>query len=647
MSISSDTASTTLLNSKVPSVVHPVTLELSNDQALLATSCRTARPQNQLRVNPIITHCDYYVTRKQRFCKSLKKPGSKCCYAHHVELQLDTHHQLQLDTHHQETLTEIQSKNVTAQDSFPATIDSMRENAHKRPRQQAEESSEDPEDTLQYPMPTKTMSVRMKKRLDDGESEDVRIPCPYNPNHTVWKRKLESHMSKCSDRRFVAAMLPFYRENLHAYRRLKEQDKYTVIRSSENSIGVLSLSINLKKKVENLFAEIVEPLFITAATFPFSSTISVPERQPVNSTEKHEIQKQALVSVLQRMGVLSTNDLTNKFKWSSSRAVIAEFGAGKGGVAALVAQMLSARQHDGDKKDEVNTARSEGAAVQEEVSIPRVVVVDRCGFRRKADGTLRGERCPLTRLRIDIKDLDLAAALSHCESTNQWGSAHVSATSLDATADSKKSIRGGCLSAIGKHLCGAGTDHALSCLAATVQDEFHLTELLLLTCCHHLCRFEHLIPPIPAVNNRGDSDKSLARSLENGFSSLSSDEWVTIIAMTSWATGNRSTVRRMGDRNSEQDNNIQNEKDETAGRNRDISSEHDNATCKYSKRVRSLPFMSREEEVLFGRKCKRLIDAYRCYFLKSLGIFGGGVGILEVVETDVSPENCAIVAWQK
>jgi tRNA:m4X modification enzyme len=256
----------------------------------------------------------------------------------------------------------------------------------------------------------------------------------------------------------------------------------------------------------------------------------------------------------------------------------------------------------------------------------RVVVVDRGGFRRKADG--RVSKLPpfggdgaapvatgaameaaalqraFLRLRIDLRDLAL-----NCVPELQY-SRRPEAAGAEAAA------RTLCMPAtvFGKHLCGACTDFALSCAvnAEAGEPRMRVPCICIATCCHHLAERRHLAAvhlgwsggdaaaTAVAKASRTTHDALLDRMGEHGFDLVAS--------IASWAV--------------------------SEGGHAPPPPAEDGTVTLAAPSARTIT----------GRKAKQLVDWLRVLYLRGRGfhaeLIDGFVG------ADVSPENAVILAWQ-
>jgi tRNA:m4X modification enzyme len=252
-------------------------------------------------------------------------------------------------------------------------------------------------------------------------------------------------------------------------------------------------------------------------------------------SQKHSPQHAALLSL-----ALAAWPSAEKHR----QVAVMELGAGKGGLALALHQKL------------VNGTETHKTSF---------FVVDVGGFRRKKDGCVRDEAMPFCRLRINIKDLDLrrvAELQTTLAPPNDEGPAKVGVVG------------------IGKHLCGACADFALSCLVNDSPENMQVAAVVIATCCHHLCRLEHL-------NRLASSPAS-----ESFLGHFTAAEFAAIASLTSWCVSGSAVD---------------------------------------------------DGQRALGRRCKRLIDYARVLFLRQTAGFVC-VELVDYVDEGISPENVCIFA---
>lgn len=427
------------------------------------------------------------------------------------------------------------------------------------------------------------------------EASRRRVPCPVNPNHSVYARDVDRHVKVCPDLRHDTTKLVYFESNLHALQGVKligssnaaaesardvqevltdDQGEDAYVDSAANSsateaggdvpprpaaeqrfthrnMSVAALA-DLINRVERLVSTHVKP------RIQKSHAVVVASDAETRVTSKHSTQHRGLLDLLQ------SRCLKGGSWWSAATdpsRVFMELGAGKGGLAYALQQEMM---------------RTPAVASSPSLSRDAIYVVDVGGFRRKRDGCV--SQAPVGtsgelgfhRLRINIKDL-----------------------ALDKVPELNDGLR--TLIGMGKHLCGACTDFALSCLTRRVPHKMPCSAVVIATCCHHLCELRHMnivegtmLPPT------APNATSTAGGVSFHGETFSEEEFKAIVSMTSWA----------------------------------VCGAH----------------MVDEKRREVGWCCKRLLDALRMEYLEQCcGM--NHVELHEYVDSSITRENICIVAW--
>ncbi|GET91043.1 hypothetical protein, conserved [Leishmania tarentolae] len=544
---------------------------------------RVERPMQ----NPDPNFCSYYVTRKHRFCRTECRQGSRFCCTHDIS-----------ETGAASSITPEAEKDVTSS------------------------------------LPDGT-----------GYRADTRVPCPINPNHTVYTSRLARHIKVCPDLRHMTHQLPYFCNDRHANRgavfassACQTLPEETGQRRTHRDLSAESLTA-LIRKVHECYDSCIAPDLVVlrqpakdheadlekadATTAPQPST-SCGSCAPVSREEaasmKHGPQHIGLIRCLSDV-VRQAHDTDSILvgRCSSRCAPIhvdgfLEFGAGKGGLSAALQQLIAQRLGglgctttsvgEGAGAEAVSssppeeTAETSPPAPPAQQSLlrwgflanvaprPPLVVLDMNGFRRKSDARVRHSAVPLRRLRINIKDVDLTRAfLSEIRPvSSKEGEAAAAAVSSAIPRPLQN------WAVLGKHLCGACTDFALSCLressSLASEAQVRLPIVVIATCCHHRCELKHVNPP-------GQVEMAPAPLVLPGTPfTWSEQEFAALASMSSWAV--------CGD------------------------------------------FVDEERRAV-GRKCKRIIDQLRVHFLRHLGY---AAFQCEYTTRGVTEENVCIVAFQ-
>jgi tRNA:m4X modification enzyme len=592
-----------------------------SDEAVAVVPAAPARKSAKVEKvplhNPDPAFCSYYVTRKHRFCRTECKPGSLYCCTH--------------------------DSGISAQSSG----------------------------TKEGAVAVGSSSTKSEGTDGPAPSGGARVPCPINPNHTVYASRLEKHVKVCPDLRFVATQLPYFRENKHANKgaifvsssRCLDAGEATARRTHRDLApdGLAALICKVADCYRTCVApEIVvmpscdtgvtttmaEPKLDSASSSAVSPSLSGPTTTPLSHAEstsqKHGPQHTALLRCL--------NDVVLQFREADSIVAqythlphharepaadasapihvdgFVEFGAGKGGLSVALQQLLV--QHLPTSESKREAAKADHAArdaaraplsasppawpfLDHVAPHPPLVVLDMDGFRRKGDARVRHSAMPLRRLRINIKDVDLTQAfvegiLPTCTPADK--------AAKDATEVSAVETRSGSSVAVGedkvqnwamlgKHLCGACTDFALSCLteAPSLAQEarVQLPVVVIATCCHHRCELRHLNPPTAVLSDYaearvtgGEGEPAVLVMPGAAAFTWTEDEFAALTSMSSWAV--------------------------CGG------------------------FVD-EGKRLVGRQCKRIIDQLRVHFLRQLGYVAFQC---QYTTRDITEENVCIVGFQ-
>lgn len=402
----------------------------------------------------------------------------------------------------------------------------------------------------------------------DMDPNMKRIPCPINGNHSIYEKDLKRHLPICPDRRHDTTVLPYFSENCHALRgrrytpgddlapvvecaSLKESDDEDDDDKAERVAGCSTRFTHremtadavekLCEKVMRVFEQRIAPHIVK------SHNDGVIESDAVKRvTMKHTSQHIGLIGLIEE--ALSHRILAKGSRLPPTGFI--ELGAGKGGLAHAIYEHMSKDLYDG----------------------ARMLVVDIGGFRRKRDGCHSSDSKAFIRLRINIKDLALSQVPELCSLL----------PTDDANDVGKPPPLRSSFVTMGKHLCGACTDFALSCVTTETPSQFHNDVVVIATCCHQLCEARHMNP-------LDDSNE-----LEICGVKFTAQEFAAMASMSSWAICG---VQRVG-----------------------------------------------ETKQAIGYACKRIIDSARVAYLKRCGY--SYAALHEYVSRSCTGENVCIVAWK-
>lgn len=436
-----------------------------------------------------------------------------------------------------------------------------------------------------------------------------RVPCPINPNHSVYERDVKRHLRICPDRRHDVRGLPYFEENCHALRGLQylsEQSRNAELSSpvvettheleaepdDTNGSGLAARSPisssaptamqgrarfthrdlsptaleTLCAKVKLLYERHIAPHVIK------SHTPLVVSDGTLRVNSKHSTQHESLTKILlERLPSLAP------LRPAGHQRVFLELGAGKGGLAYAVSAALS-----------TNSGSTAAPPPPPHTGPPALwMVVDIGGFRRKRDGCVTDTDHKFHRLRINIKDLALNKVPMLVETEEAGHNPSVPPAAAATPAATPHQFVG-----LGKHLCGACTDFAISCITSRLPSGDSCDAILLATCCHHLCELRHINPiSAPSSATTGDAPNQLT-----AFGvTFSEEEFSAVVSMTSWA----------------------------------VCGSH----------------MVSADKQLIGYACKRVIDYFRVAHLREVCGFDH-VELHEYASDEITGENVCIVAWR-
>ena len=369
----------------------------------------------------------------------------------------------------------------------------------------------------------------------DAHIEYKRIPCPFDPNHSVYPAKLKKHLLKCNARpkpkpvyyieginSGLIGHVPCLEEMYHLASFPEEYLKDLISRVEIAYSGAVSF---------------VDSCYLTHLSMKAELT----DANNGETARKHLLQQASLIGHIHK-ALSSCNDAT-----------FIEFGAGRGKLSHWVQKSLP------------------GSAVNTDF-----IVVDRSACRYKYDSYHKSAGPVFRRLFIDIE--------------------HLCLSKVDGIKIGSH-IVGYC-----KHLCGAATDLAISCLMNTLGSSAHSllnrpTALVMAPCCHHECTWSAYV----------------GRDFFETQLQFSSVDFHAISLLTSW---------------------------KTCGMKYETKPEHIQSDLSLLP-LRDWPAFHKED---IGYKCKRLIDMGRVSWLRNNGM---QTELLTYVPQNVTVENVVIVATPK
>ncbi|KAG0174001.1 tRNA:m(4)X modification enzyme TRM13 [Apophysomyces sp. BC1034] len=426
----------------------------------------------------------------------------------------------------------------------------------------------------------------LTEQQTQGEVGDsLRVPCPYDPSHTVFAKDLETHMqTRCNSRPKgpesyhslnINCTLPLSKEELefqqtqHSHKHMRSQPWIARVQLHELPTHELN---ELITKIQGAYEQQVPDIKLEILTHETTQTA----RQAAKF-RKHLDQQSSLIGHMAHSGMLK-----------DKQACFIEFGAGKGELSNHL---------------KIALAEKNGEATY--------VLIDRKNVRKKFDTVLQGQsstRSTVQRILGDIKDLDLAKVEAL----------------LDENKNKKKVI------ALSKHLCGSATDITLKCLMNYVEKEKKagnsspISGIIIALCCHQLCRYE-MYPNTKYLNDIG----------------LTKTDFDRLCKMSSWAICSRrqpeteatETIRGGASTNQLGTESDEEDLDEHAHIVEEVG-DADETTGHYSGR-------DHHDREKIGYQCKRVLDAGRVKYLQEHGF---KVELLYYVDPSTSLENCALIA---
>lgn len=306
---------------------------------------------------------------------------------------------------------------------------------------------------------TKFCVEHRKDIVETGEtneastSKDVRVPCPLDPNHTVWKHKLNKHVKVCNKAKQGNANVAesYYAKDLNCGHEAEDNGSTGVIKAVQLLLDHIDLCVDREESIKsNEFMDKNRLLELS------------------NTIKKHARQQSSLIQNLIDVKLISASK-------------IMEFGCGRAEFSRYINQTIL---HDDPFR------------LQDE--LPKYVFIDRGSNRMKFDKKFQDDlmqlsknpekikqRIHIQRLKMDIKDLKLSEIV-----------------------EPKDDIL-----VVSKHLCGVATDLTLRCLQNCIKDkknEVNLKGICIAMCCRHVCNSRDYINPdyIKDFLSKYDSDLS-------------------------------------------------------------------------------------------------------------------------------------------
>ncbi|KAJ2956335.1 hypothetical protein NQZ79_g7798 [Umbelopsis isabellina] len=425
-----------------------------------------------------------------------------------------------------------------------------------------------------------------QQKEDIGQDSRIRIPCPFDPLHTVFQDELEQHLTqRCNARPKendtwhslnVNCTLPLskeeleFQQNIHSHKHMKAQPWIAKVKLNELPKQDLR---DLVTKVEVLYKRLVPPIRLD-----IRSHASMAKRQAAVKFTKHADQQASLIGHMSHHGMLRDKN-----------TCFVEFGAGRGELSHYLKHAL--------------TAAGEST----------FVLIDRKTVRGKFDSALIGEETPsvVKRVTVDIKDLSLGK--------------------IDVLKDNEGHLKP--VIAYSKHLCGSATDLTLKCLANYADEQIAnnnkqpIPGIIIALCCHQLSRYE-MYP-----NTKYLEDNNISKT-----------DYDRICKMSSWAICGRPKSLKVTDEGVQ----IDKEAIATSGIDSDDEEEEhhpvDEEDGDFDETTAHYSGLEHEKREVIGFCCKRILDAGRAEFLRQHGF---NVELVYYADRKTTLENCALIATPK
>ncbi|KAF8950668.1 tRNA:m(4)X modification enzyme TRM13 [Haplosporangium bisporale] len=428
---------------------------------------------------------------------------------------------------------------------------------------------------------------------DSNEEHPVRkrIPCPFDPSHTVWEDDMKPHLYKCNARPKENPSLFCKDVNLT----LQPEEAPTAT-TGVDLLGKLSHEklAELIQKIRDLHAKYVPEIGTSIL-----SHSALDERKKITKNIKHAHQQASLLGHMDRLQMLS--DPTTCF---------VEFGAGRGELSAYLKMAMD----------------DHGSGT--------FVLVDRTPPRNKFDNSILGLeeiKSLVKRHTIDIKDLVLAevpelrrdvTATQREVPVKEVTESIETNDTTDKDTKEPEYVEKKPVVAVSKHLCGGATDITLKCLTSYQESECKNSPLpspvkgiLIALCCHQLCH-HYMYPNQAFLKEIG----------------ITPQEFVYLTRMSSWAVCVNPT--KSADASGESKAN------EPAGEE-EHHVEADKELDELRTHIPGLDFDAREK---LGQQCKRLLDIGRVMYLRENGF---DAELVYYVDKETSLENLALMAVPK
>lgn len=404
-------------------------------------------------------------------------------------------------------------------------------------------------------------------------ADKERVPCPLDPNHTVFIKDMKIHLQKCNSKP-KEVQEPWFKHKINL--KIGEED---VVEESDEDKGLTEEQL-FEKYISRLEDQVTEPL-----QKHVSQHSGLDPRLAELTHKKHPLQQSSLIGNLKERNLLGLDYF------------YLEYGCGRGELSRTLNLCLlgdrkaeadnTAKEADNNEKEGLlnevtNTQNPEDSVTSEKPSNTETTgygfgLVDRGVTRRKFDTRIAkdcqlfGLTPPIRRSRIDIQDLSVDDFIG------------------DLAV--KKMV------AISKHLCGAATDLTLKLIInSSVWEKDQFGGLLIAMCCRHVCQYDQLLP------------QSREYLKERGFGTRES--FKVLKKVVSWAVSGTET----------EETDESDKKEELGQLEQEIEKEKETTQLQQETQLNETQLKTQlgQAEERLGLMARRLIDDSRVYAMKQL-----------------------------
>lgn len=304
----------------------------------------------------------------------------------------------------------------------------------------------------------------------ENDFKHERVPCPFDPKHSVWKKSLEAHLAKCNSKPRETREY-WYELDFNIDKTTQEDDLKGVSHEDEGNLNVNlkgdhDLKVNLEDKNDlkginqededklmTKYINVLQKIEFVPLETKIRHHDGLNDKLSKVSIQKHAIQQSSLIGNMKSEQLLQPNNF------------YVEFGCGKAELSRFINFCVLK-----DLVDDENVSSCYGFGL-----------IDRGLNRMKNDSKIKSDSIDhksivprLKRSRIDIKDLNLDKFVEDINPSK--------------------------VVAVSKHLCGAATDLTIkSILNSNLVMKSDLKSpvfhgMLIAMCCRHVCDYKLLLP---------------------------------------------------------------------------------------------------------------------------------------------------------